>query len=339
MERIYNLLSSFLGESKQGGYIKGVDEYQFDCPSCAEDNGGVPDGKHNLEVHLSVSDGIGLVYHCWKCQETKKTSGILYGLIRRYGGKERLARYREIIKDIKENCYVDLKDIEKTLLPIDAPVIKLPDTFRLITEGCPDDVWQYMQSRNLGIEEAKKYNLGYTTGAEEKWQMQDRLIVPSYDISGELNYWSGRDITGNPKKTKYRNSDGDKLDIVFNEHMIQWDADIYLCEGIIDSLCYDNAVPLMGKKLSKESYLYKRLNEKANGHIIICLDADTTIGETKSIYKLLNQGRLRDKIEYIRIGDETQYKDFGEAYQAGGKRAMVDILGRKRKFSELELQF
>ena len=55
--------------------------------------------------------------------------------------------------------------------------------------------------------------------------------------------------------------------------MIQWDADIYLCEGIIDSLCYDNAVPLMGKKLSKESYLYKRLNEKANGHIIICLEA------------------------------------------------------------------
>ena len=81
------------------------------------------------------------------------------------------------------------------------------------------------------------------------------------------------------------------------------------------------------------------MNEKANGHIIICLDADTTIGETKSIYKLLNQGRLRDKIEYIRIGDETQYKDFGEAYQAGGKRAMVDILSRKRKFSELELQF
>ena len=50
--RQYNILASFLGESKQGGYQNGVEQYQFCCPSCAEDNGGKPDGKYNLEVNF-----------------------------------------------------------------------------------------------------------------------------------------------------------------------------------------------------------------------------------------------------------------------------------------------
>ena len=46
----YNILSSFLEESKQGGYQSGIEQYQFCCPCCAEDNGGKLDGKYNLET-------------------------------------------------------------------------------------------------------------------------------------------------------------------------------------------------------------------------------------------------------------------------------------------------
>ena len=47
--RIYNILASFLGESKQGFFDNGTSQYQWDCPECAEENGGVPDGKKNME--------------------------------------------------------------------------------------------------------------------------------------------------------------------------------------------------------------------------------------------------------------------------------------------------
>ena len=46
--RIYNILTNILGESKQGFFDNGTSQYQFNCPECAEENGGVPDGKTNL---------------------------------------------------------------------------------------------------------------------------------------------------------------------------------------------------------------------------------------------------------------------------------------------------
>ena len=79
MERIYNLLSSFLGESKQGGYIKGVDEYQFDCPSCAEDNGGVPDGNAIPISHEKAEesmDGAACI-GCGACVATCKNGSAM----------------------------------------------------------------------------------------------------------------------------------------------------------------------------------------------------------------------------------------------------------------------
>ena len=60
--RQYNILTSILEESKQGCYQNGIEQYQFCCPCCAEENGGKIDGKYNLEVNFVLGK-----YHCWKC--------------------------------------------------------------------------------------------------------------------------------------------------------------------------------------------------------------------------------------------------------------------------------
>ena len=120
--------------------------------------------------------------------------------------------------------------------------------------------------------------------------------------------------------------------------MIQWDADIYLCEGIIDSITYENTVALMGKILLKNSLLYKKLFEKANADIVICLDSDTEIEETKKIYRMLDTGRLRNHIKYVRMGTkELPYKDFGEIYEQSGKKGMIKMMRTAKRFTETEL--
>ena len=53
MQRIYNILTTILGESKQGGYDKSVQQYQFNCPYCAEEKGGI-DNKYNLEISFAL---------------------------------------------------------------------------------------------------------------------------------------------------------------------------------------------------------------------------------------------------------------------------------------------
>ena len=86
--------------------------------------------------------------------------------------------------------------------------------------------------------------------------------------------------------------------------------------------------------LNQNSKLYKTIFEKANAKIIICLDSDTSIEETKKIYKILNRGRLRGKIYYIRL---DKHKDFGEVYETEGKKGMINLFKNTKQFTEFEL--
>ena len=330
--RIYNILYGFLGDSKQGGYDRGTTQYQWDCPECAEENGGTPDGKKNFETSFSLGR-----CHCWRCN----FSGPISRVVKEYGGTEALKDYYAAVKDIKESKYYNIglfNDIAENAYLND--YIKLPDTFTKIdlSKCRKKKLVEYLEKRHITQDIIDQHNIGYTTWDEEKWQMRDRIIIPSYDSAGDLNYWVGRDFSGNEKKMKYWNSKNDKNEIVFQESLIQWDATIYLCEGAVDCLYHPQSIALLGKSLSKNTKIFQELYEKARANIVICLDGDTDLKETKRLYNLLNIGRLRGKIRYIRLGtDEIPYKDFGEIYEAEGKTGMIKTFRQAKEFSEIEL--
>ena len=333
MIRIYNILVSFLGESKQGGYDRNTDQYQFNSPWAMEENDGIPDNKYNLEISFSLGK-----YHEW----VTNYGGNISNLIKRFGTKEQLKDYFSIVKDLKDSKYFDLNLFKDSgySKSAEAELLKLPDTFTKIDLRTlrKKRLIEYLKKRHITQEVIDFYNIGYTTWDEPKWQMRERIIVPSYDINGDLNYWVGRDYTGNPKKIKYINCDSDKKEIVFKESKIQWDADIYLVEGIFDSLSYPNAIPLMGKILIKDSELYTTIREKSNANVIVCLDSDTNIDETKRIYSMLDTGRLKNRVWYIRLGEKNiPYKDFADIYENEGKNGIIRTFKNKKKFNEIEL--
>ena len=333
MIRIYNILVSFLGESKQGGYDRGCDQYQFNSPWAMEENGGTPDNKYNLEISFALGK-----YHEW----VTNYGGNISNLIKRFGTKEQLREYFAVIKDLKDSRYFDLNLFKDTgyAKSIEQEFLKLPETFKKIDLRTlrKRKLADYLSKRCITQDIIDFYNIGYTTWDEPKWQMRDRIIVPSYDINGDLNYWVGRDFSGNERKIKYLNCDSDKKEIIFKESKIQWDADIYLVEGIFDSLSYPNAIPLMGKILIKDSVLFSTLKEKANSNIVICLDSDTNLDETKRIYSLLDTGRLKNKIWYIRLGERNiPYKDFADIRENEGNVGLIKTFKNKKKFTEIEL--
>lgn len=335
LDRVYNILVSVLGDSKQGGYSVGNDQYQFNSPWGMEDNGGIPDGKYNLEVNL----GLGK-FHEW----VKDKGGSLSYLIKRYGNRELLNEYFSVLKDLKETQYYSLGITKDTMKDDegDEEAVRLPETFTKIdlTKCNRRKLIEYLNKRKITQGIIDFYNIGYTTWDESEWGMRNRVIIPSYDANGVLNYWVGRDFDNREgsRKTKYKNPKVEKTRIVCHEDKIQWDADIVLVEGAIDCLYYPNAIPLLGKKLSREDELFRRLYEKSNGRIIICLDSDTEIRETKVLYNLLNTGRMRNRIWYIRLGtDDIPYKDFGEVYEAEGKKGIIKILKSAKQFNEIDL--
>ena len=169
LERLYGLLSSFLGESKQGGYIDGVTQYQFNCPYCADDKGYV-DGKFNGEVSLQI-----LKYHCWSCD----SKGSLSRVVKRWGGKDTLKEYYELVKDLKASELYKFTEVQIEEKP--EQQIFLPKTFKKINlKTCRDKKLKaYLKKRCIDQWTINKFNIGATTWDEEDKSWANRIIIPS----------------------------------------------------------------------------------------------------------------------------------------------------------------
>ena len=330
-KNIERILASFLGESKSG--ISDTGQLQFPCPKCVEEKGEKEIRKYNLEVNLFRQ-----VYKCWSCSSVDDSmTGKLSKLIKKYGNMQLYEAYRREIDDLIKSKLYDINafvtDFEDT-----ESVIRLPQSFTKIDLAtCTNmKLVNYLASRKIDQNIINKYNLGYTTWNDPDSKWRNRLIIPSYDEFSDLNYFVGRDIGDKKTGMKYLNCLADKKNIVFQESTIDFDADIILCEGAIDCLYPTNAIALLGKVLKKDYKIFQTLMRRANGNIIICLDSDTDIKETKRIYNLLNSGRLRNHVLYIRM---DAIKDIGELYEKYGKRGIISAIRSARQFSDLDLLF
>lgn len=279
VEVLVDLLSEFLGDPHQHYESKG--QISFDCPVCAEEKGlDGGDGKGNLEINYSRH-----VYKCWACSETYGTHGPLGKLFDQYATKG------------QKKVYNLIKPEELKQEDIKRPKLRLPEGFTTFKDSNPRfiphiEAYRYLISRGVTDEMIEKYNIGYTVNGDFAY----RIIVPSYNTDGQLNYFVARSWV--PKKMKYKNPSVPKDEIIFNEGRIDWDKDIFLCEGAFDSFFLDNSIVMLGKKMSK--LLFETLYAKANGNIIICCDGDA-FEDGIRVYAELNGGRLYNKIKIVKL--------------------------------------
>lgn len=114
------------------------------------------------------------------------------------------------------------------------------------------------------------------------------VIFPLFDADGRLIYFVARSFD-DKSWVKYRNPQASK-DIVPNEHLINWDVPVVLCEGVFDAVAIKrNAVPLLGKTIQK-AVMRKLLNSPA-GKIYIALDKDAQDEAYDYCEMLLDQGK------------------------------------------------
>lgn len=331
LNKLYDILVSILGESKRG-FDGSNFQLQFPCPHCIDKYGQNESRKYNLEVSLNKG-----VFQCWKCSsEDDEMHGSILKLIRMYGNNDLANEYKQTIRSLKESELYKLhysnNEFKLDTSVIDNEELKLPSSYKKFVQGERYDVraFRYLEQRGIGWDIINSYNLGYTSFEDENKKGSFRIIIPSYDAYGELNYWVGRDYLGNDKRMKYDNPKVEKKNIIFNEEKIQWDCDITLVEGPFDHIVVPNSIPLLGKALNQDFKLYWDIVTKANANINIFLDADAydTVKET---YKLLNHGRLYNKIRYIPIyGDE----DPSSLYQKYGKRGIINSLANSKQIDE-----
>jgi DNA primase len=297
---IISILDSILGSNHpfSGG------EYYYHCPFCHHYN-------QKLAVNISKRK-----WQCWKCG---MRGGSLLSLVKKldipkskYDDLRKLL-YDEIPRYKKDTCGQSVKiSLPGEYMPLYEPVKSIIGKHAL---------W-YLKDRGVGNSDVLRYQIGYC----EEGKYQNRVIIPSYDEFGSLNYFVSRDFY-DTSSLKYlippltRN-------IVGFDFYINWKYPITLVEGVFDAMTVKrNAIPLFGKQIShklKEKIIKQGVNE-----IYLALDQDA-LKDTISIAEyFMNNGIIVYIVELSgkdpsELGFETT-RDLIENAEALTFRKLVNL--------------
>lgn len=225
---------------KQSAKIrKGTDAVYF-CPVCKH-------YKRKLEINTVTGK-----YHCWVCGLSGTSLKTLFkklGLSGEYLGQ--IYKNTETYRKLPQNDISAILEIFSERKVESTPQLILPKEYRsfygdeLTLVG--RHALQYLKSRNINKYDVLRYNIGYCDGG----QFHGRVLIPSYDASGQLNFYSTRSVFED-SKMKYVNSFGSK-DIIGFEMFVDYNQPITLVEGAFDAIAVrNNAIPLFGKTLSNK---------------------------------------------------------------------------------------
>jgi DNA primase len=313
---VVDILKSFLGEPRKHNEDTG--QVAFDCPACSDEKGMADgDGKGNLEINYNRG-----MFKCWSCGETHHMHGPVIKLLKKYATPKNIRDYLLVKPDTD---LITNRDKPKVILT-------LPEGYKKLSECTEKDfkypqAMAYLRERGITDEIIEEYEIGYTF----KGKFFNRVIIPSYDSEGELNYFIARWFPKEFTKLKYLNPDAEKQEIIFNEGKINWDATIYLVEGATDHIVTPNSIPLLGKFLSPQ--LLELLHDKAQGFIVIVLD-DDAYEDAKRLYRELNFGNLRDRIRLVK---PPEGYDPSKIFEKLGNRGIVKLLMGAYKLEESEI--
>jgi len=279
------LLQDVLGH----GYRSG-EEHLFVCPFCDHH-------KKKLSINLKKNK-----FKCWVCDSSGNS--LLY-LFKRFGNIQQLAEWKKLnnITDFSEMGdkldHLFDKPEEKIL-----PKLRLPKGFiSLANKGLPLScvgAKSYLKKRRIDKKDILYWKIGYCP----KGEYAGRLIIPSFDLDGNINYFIARSYNGDWKK--YLNPEVPKSEIIFNELYVDFTKPVTLVEGVFDAIVAgENSIPILGSTLREDSRLFQKIIEN-NSTIYMALDPDATNKTNSIIEKLLRYGLK------VYIIDVSGFKDVGE---------------------------
>lgn len=246
-ERI-EILSRALGSGTMDR--KGIN-VAFRCPDCKDSK------KQKLVVRIDTGQ-----YHCWVCD----ARGASVAKILRRISPEAATRW-EVVTGSHQRRFLDEV--------FEPPKVELPPGFRLLAESLeshdPDTraCVEYVRDRGLGLREMWYFRLGLV----RRGKLARRVIMPSFDSEGKLNYWTARSID-DKSIGKYVNPPVPRGEFIFNELNIDWRQELTLVEGPFDlTKCDSNATAILGSNMSRKSSLFQAIARNRTP-VTLALDSD-----------------------------------------------------------------
>ena len=228
---------------------------------------------HKPKLQINIKTG---KWHCWVSNQGGHNLFQLFKKLK--ASKEQFTELGDIVGKPSHSLS---SSSQKT-----KDVVSLPKEFKPLwsKDGgiIQKHAMSYLSKRGISKGDIIRYGIGYC----EEGLYSNRVIIPSYNSDGELNYFVGRSIYRDGMK--YKNPPISK-DVIGFDLFINWKEPIILCEGVFDAIAIKrNAIPLFGKTIPKS--LMKKIYEKKVKKIYILLDKDAISDAIKITDDLMKNG-------------------------------------------------
>lgn len=298
MNPITQLLESVIGQSVPG---KGSN-IKLLCPfDGCRGKGSRLAGEHKLEVDVEtvIEDGKQTNYwHCWSCNAKGKS---IYSLLKALDAPQHVFdQLQEIIKytDVREHTS-DSKAHFSGILPKEYKSLagKLPAKELKLRHAKA-----YLKKRGLTENDILKYSIGFC----EDGEYSGRVIVPSYDAAGKVNFIIARTIHEDIKP-KYKNPTCSR-DIIPFDLFVNWSEPIILTEGAFDLMAIKrNVIPLLDKEMQPE--LMKKILGSSCKKVYLAIDPDALKQMVKYAEILMNEGKQVFTIDFSQYKPDEEDED------------------------------
>tara|TARA_R110000751_G_scaffold134226_1_gene236640 strand:- start:29 stop:970 length:942 start_codon:yes stop_codon:yes gene_type:complete len=275
------ILTGVLGSSHNEGHS----QLLYHCPKCSH---------HKKKLSINIEKNL---FKCWICDWSGRN---IYRVIKYYGNHHDRQAWLRLTQQIEIGNFAD-----KLFGPIDPeeePTVSLPAGFvSLVNKSLPassSKPLNYLDSRYIDRSDIFKWKIGYCSEGE----YSGRIIVPSFNLDGNINYFIGRSYDGS--WFRYKNPSLSK-NFIFNELYLDFSKEITIVEGVFDAFkAGSNAVPLLGSTLTEYSKLFSKIVQN-DTTVYLSLDNDAP----KKIDKIIRLFFKYDIEAYL--VDPSPYEDIG----------------------------
>lgn len=269
-----------------GSYRRERDEFLFYCPKCEHH-------KSKFSINLQKD-----CYKCWCCDYSGRQLG---RLVRKHGSFTDYKAWGEFKEKVNisdfELLFAEMEmDDEPEALELPQEFISLANK-KLPLASLPAQ--QYLRNRSVSKGDICYWRMGFCGAGE----YEGYIVIPSFDLKGEVNFFVARSYNGS--WMKYKNPRVERNKVIFNELFLNFQEELTIVEGIFDAVVAgQNSVPLLGSTISEKSKLLKSIVMN-DTPVYLALDADAGKKTMVIVDKLLQYG-----IDVYRV-DTSGYDDVG----------------------------